>query len=100
MKTHKVLSEISVGINSRFFQALQSLMDSGSIPSLDAFCKENGLSRPKYSEFRAQYISGTSGTSHSRYKILDNEAVHALVVKFGISADWLITGRGSMVKSN
>lgn len=101
MKTHKVLSEISVGINTRFFLALQSLMDSSKIASLEAFCKENGLSRPKYSEFRKEYISSSADiTPQSRYKILDNEAVFALVTKYGISANWLITGEGSMVNQN
>ena len=98
MKTIKVLSEITRSINSRFFQALQHLMDEGKIASLESFCKENGLSRPKYSEFRKNYIPGQDEPSQSRYKLLDFEAVHSLVTRHKISAEWLITGFGPMIK--
>lgn len=98
MKTIKVLSDISRGINLRFFQALQYLMEDGQIASLEAFCKENGLSRPKYSEFRREYMHETGYGRISRYKVLDFEAVHALVVNYGVSAEWLITGFGPMIK--
>lgn len=98
MKTMKVLTETSRSINSRFFQVLQVLMDDEKIKSLEAFCKENGLSRPKYSEFRREYLPGSDEGQTSRYKVLDFEAVHALVAKYGVSAEWLITGSGYMFK--
>jgi hypothetical protein len=98
MKTMKVLTETSRSINFRFFQALQVLMDDGKIKSLEAFCKENGLSRPKYSEFRREYSAGSSDAPVSRYKVLDFEAVYSLVAGYGVSAEWIITGSGNMFK--
>lgn len=98
MKTNKVLSETTKGINARFFMALQNLIDEGDIASLEAFCKENGLSRPKYSEFRKEYLPDADPDHISRYKLLDFEAVHSLVTKYLVSAEWLISGSGYMFK--
>lgn len=95
----KVLTETNRAINARFFQALKTLKDERKIKSLESFCKENGLSRPKYAEFMKEYIQGADESHTSRYKILDFDAVHALVANYDISAEWLITGGGSMFKT-
>jgi hypothetical protein len=98
MRTTKVISKTGRSINLRFFQALQKLMDRGEITSLEAFCRENGLSRPKYSEFRKEYLYNDSKDYASRYKMLDYEAIYALVTKHRVSCEWLIVGSGKMLK--
>ena len=58
---------------------------------------ENNLSAPRYREMRLQYGVTPTGKV-SRYKNIEIEAIYALVANFPISAEWLITGRGEMLK--
>ncbi len=84
-------------IQSRFFQAIDLLIESGKIKSLQSFCADYGLHRPKYSNLRTRAKDNTKiGTG---YKFIDIDSLAYLVQDFGISADWLLTGKGGMFRS-
>lgn len=81
-------------LQMRFFQALDMLIESGKIKNLQAFCDEHKLHRPKYSNLRTfAYDESKPGTG---YKFIDIDALSYLVIDYGISAHWLLTGKGGM----
>ena len=85
----KELSPVTRQIQKRFFAALDVIMLRNGM-SLQAFCNEYGLLRPKYSNIRAG--------KDEYYKHIDIEALAYLVHDFGVSSDWLLTGVGDMFK--
>lgn len=90
-------SLISESVSRRFFAAIERLVLLKRVSSQESFCVENNLSAPRYREMRLQYGVTPTGKV-SRYKNIEIEAIYALVANFPISAEWLITGRGEMLK--
>lgn len=89
----KSINPRAISIQSRFFQALELLIENGKIPGgLKEFCIKNNLNRPKYSTLRA--LDGNT-TDASLYKVIDIDALAALA-DYGVSPDWLLSGRGGM----
>lgn len=85
-----------LAIQSRFFEAIEMLIQSGKIKGLQTFCTEYGLHRPKYSNLRNHPEEPKPNTG---YKFIDLDALHYLVADFGVSADWLLTGKGGMFRA-
>lgn len=94
----KTRTAIEIGVNRRFFQAIEVLVSLGRVSSLEAFCKEAGLSAPRYRETRFTYGITPRTDKVSRYKSIEIEALYYLVAKYSISSDWLLTGRGKMLQ--
>jgi len=92
----KIVRQKANEIQTRFFQALDLLIESGKIASLQAFCIEHELHRPKYSNLRT--FSKDQNKPGTGYKFIDIDALAYLVSDFKVSADWLLTGRGGMFK--
>lgn len=99
MKTVKQVSEISEGVNRRFFIALNELVNMKRISSLESFCKEFDLSSSRYRETRLTYGITPKPNYQSRYKNIEIEALHNLCAVYRISAEWLLLGRGKMIKN-
>ena len=93
MQTKKIKPE-TIEVQNRFFQALELILEAGMEKNFTAFCKENNLLRPRYTYMRNAYRNA----SESNYKIIDVDALVALVRKYNISAQWLLTGVGPMLK--
>lgn len=90
----KIVRPKAKEIQARFFQAIDMLIESGKIKSLNAFCEQYGLHRPKYSNIRSYSKDETKlGTG---YKFIDIDALSYLVTDYGVSSDWLLTGKGGM----
>jgi hypothetical protein len=99
MKTVKTVTLISDGVNRRFFLALETLVQTGRIASLNAFCLEYGLSAPRYREMRLTYgVTPRPALKASRYKAVETEALYYLCDAFSVSAEWLLLGRGKMLR--
>jgi hypothetical protein len=43
-------------------------------------------------------VTPSSTSKPSRYKTVEIEALYSLVQSYGISAEWLLTGRGEMFR--
>lgn len=92
----KTVRPQALAIQARFFEAIEMLIDSGKIRGLQTFCTKYDLHRPKYSNLRNHLNDSESwGTG---YKFIDLDALHYLVVDFGVSSDWLLAGKGGMFK--
>jgi len=80
-------SQKSIQINTRFFSAIDTLKQIGAIETKKEFCVKynidpgnlNRLMREPHRQFELAYLN-------------------YLVEDYGISADWLLTGRGAMFK--
>lgn len=96
-RTLKPISAVTEAINRRFFLAIERLVAEGKADSLSGFCLLHGLSDARYRAMRLQYGTAPKSGYVSQYKNLEVDAIHALVSNYPISAQWLITGRGSML---
>lgn len=99
MKISKAPTPITEGITRRFFVALDEIIKLNKVSSLEAFCNEFGLSAPRYRETRLTYgITPNPNSKPSRYKRVEFEALVNLCVKYDISPEWLLLGRGEIFK--
>ncbi|MDR3269792.1 MAG: hypothetical protein LBT83_12110 [Tannerella sp.] len=97
MNTVKTVTPIADAVNRRFFIAIYALVKMKQLASLNYFCNKFGLSAPRYRETRLTYgVDPRPGSKPSRYKTIETEAMYNLCNTYGISAEWLILGRGEM----
>lgn len=92
----KSINPRAIAIQERFFQALDFLIDSKKLSGLKTFCTDNNLNRTKYSR-----IKNALGKpiEESTYKMIDIDALAAICKDFGVSPEWLLLGRGKMLKT-
>ncbi|MBQ2068778.1 MAG: hypothetical protein II465_01470 [Bacteroidales bacterium] len=90
----KAINPEAVEIQRRFFQALDMAISLGKVGSLTAFCDDHKLNRTKYSRIRSTI---DKPMEERLYKIIDIDALSSICRDFGVSADWLLTGRGKML---
>ena len=89
----KTISPHTKEVQRRFFEALDRLKEQDKIAGLQTFCTNYNLHKAKYSNIR----SAIRKPEHDgRYKFIDIDALFYLVKDFGVSANWLLTGRGEM----
>lgn len=86
------------GVNRRFFAAVGALVRGGRMKSLSGFIRGCGLTPSRYRELRLQY--GEHPSRRSRYTYVEVDALARLCVDYGVSADWLLTGRGQMLEAS
>lgn len=72
-------------VTDRFFEAYADLLDLGRTNQA-RLCRELGCDRRNFDKQAAD---------HAR-RILRPEWLSVLVLQYGVSADWLLTGRGWM----
>ena len=70
-------------VTDRFFCAYEELLALGRT-GLNQFCRDIGADKRNFCKQAAD---------HSR-RIIRAEWLSVMVLKFGVSADWLLTGRG------
>ena len=78
----------------RFFAAIDRLKQENAIRGLKTFCDRYSLNRTRYSRLRFAVENG----GQWGYEGGETSALSALVLDYGISGDWLLTGIGKMVR--
>jgi hypothetical protein len=87
------------GVNRRFFAAVDVLVSTGHVNSLEALCKEFDLHSSRYREMRLTYgIIPNPNSKPSRYINIEIDAIYRLCNDYPISAEWLLLGHGKMLK--
>lgn len=81
-------SFIEVQINQRFFQALEHVISLGLIRGVQTFTREHNIDRRNLLRVKKEPTDNS----------LNIEWIYHLVNDFNISADWVLTGKGSMFK--
>lgn len=94
----KSINNQALEITKRFFQGLQFAIDTGLCQGLKNFCEEHELNRVKYQRIKNDMSS--KPVEEWKYKVIDLDALQYLCADFMFSADWLLLGRGKMLKRN
>ncbi len=85
-----IISPNGVAITERFFKAIDALTTSGVFRGLQTFTRSYDINRWNLQHVR-QYPEKT---------VLKPELLAILVSDFNLSAEWLLTGQGSMFKGD
>ncbi len=81
-----MVSETGQQITARFFEAADALVAQKKVRGVQTLAKEMDTDGARFRHLRAQPETFT----------LKQEWIHHLVTKYGVSAEWLITGRSEM----
>ena len=80
------ISKEGADITRRFFEALNMLKANGTIRGLQTFTNELGINRWNFITVREEPDA----------RILKPEWIYELCIRYNISTDWIILGRGGM----
>lgn len=83
------ISPEGIAVTKRFFEAIDMLKAQKRIRGLLTFTKAHNINYWNINTVKAQPESS----------VLKPEWITYLVLDYGISAEWLLTGRGGMFKS-
>ena len=93
----KAINAQAIESTRRFFQGLQMAIDNGLCQGLKNFCDEHDLNRVKYQRIKGDL---NKPVNEWKYKVVDLDALQYLCDDFMFSAEWLLLGRGKMMKRN
>lgn len=79
-----------VDITKRFFMALEFLQSKRTIRGLFTFTERYGINYWNMNTLKAE----------PERRVLKSECLTYLVRDYGVSAEWLLTGTGPMMKEN
>ena len=83
------ISEEGMAITARFFKALEFLVGSGRFRGIQTFTRKYSINR-----WNLLHVAECPDKA-----VLKPEYIAILVRDFGISADWVLTGSGSMLSN-
>lgn len=93
----KSVNPRALEIQRRFFEALEMAISLGKINGLKGFCDTHKLNRTKYSRIKNGL---NKPLAEMTYKIIDIDALACICTDFGVSTEWLLLGRGKMLKKD
>lgn len=94
METKKLTPEL-LEIQSRFFNAIETMIRRRKLAGLNTFCRQFNLNGPKYSNLRSAWRDPAKQVA---YKLIDMDALYYLVRYYNVSSDYLLLGKGPMFK--
>ncbi|MBQ7281132.1 MAG: hypothetical protein IJR13_10530 [Bacteroidales bacterium] len=80
-------TQIDQQVSTRFFQAIDTLIESKSINSIDDYCNKYGFSVSDIMQYKD---NSSNDTIHYDYFM-------PLVMEHGVSSLWLLTGLGNAI---
>lgn len=83
------ISERSISITKRFFEAIDALVETKRIRGLQTFTRSHDISFCLLSTLR----------NHKDKGVIKAEYIAYLCEDFDVSADWVLTGKGNMFNS-
>lgn len=89
----KTVSPQTLQLQKRFFEAIDELIAKEKLAGLQTFCTTHNLHKAKYSNLRS---AARNPEHESAYKFIDIDAIIYIVTDYGVSCQWLITGKGKM----
>lgn len=82
-----IISEDGIMVTKRFFEAIEFLKQNKTIRGLGTFTRNHGINKWNLITVRKQ----------PECSVLKPELLAWLVVDYGISAEWLLTGNGKIL---
>lgn len=92
----KSVNPAAIAISRRFFQALNLAVELGKIDGIKGFCTAHNFNRVKYATMKMDI---EKPVDEMQYKTIDVDALAAICTDFGVSPEWLLLGRGKMLKT-
>lgn len=89
----KTINPQVINIQRRFFDAIQRAKEARRTAGLKSFCEDHNLNLVKY--YRIKRDLGKP-IEEMHYKAIDIDALLYVCNDFGVSADWLLLGRGKL----
>lgn len=93
----KNINPQAIAIQRRFFEALDMAISLGAVNGLKGFCENHNLNRTKYSRIKNDLNKPIEDMT---YKMIDIDALSGICTDFGVSSEWLLLGRGKMLKTD
>lgn len=93
----KSINPQALSIQRRFFEALEMAISLGKINGVKRFCDSHNLNRTKYSRIKNDL---NKPIDEMTYKMIDIDALAGICADFGVSPEWLLLGRGKMLKND
>lgn len=93
----KSVNPQAIEITRRFFQALNLAIELGKVDGIKGFCEAHHLNRVKYATLKG---SIDKPIDEMTYKCIDVDALAGICTDFGVSPEWLLLGRGKMLKTD
>ena len=93
----KSINPQALSIQRRFFEALEMAISLGKINGVKGFCDSHNLNRTKYSRIKNDL---NKLIDEMTYKMIDIDALAGICADFGVSPEWLLLGRGKMLKND
>ncbi len=84
-----MISEVGQQITNRFFEAVDSLVSEKKLRGVQTLAKQMGVGN---ATLRKLKLRCKNNQKHS----IKPEFMHFLVTEYGVSAEWLLTGKGKM----
>lgn len=88
---------ITDDVQRRFFTAIEYFKETKKLAGLQTFCKEYKLNRPRYSRVKNKIMSPET-SAETMYRTIDIVALVYICRDYNISTDWLLLGKGKMLK--
>lgn len=93
-KKEKIYTDTTQDIVRRFYEAVDTLIEQKVIRGKQTYCRVAGIDKRAY--YRQQKIvNGEVEEQEVRFRVF---WIVPLVAEYGISGDWLLTGKGKMQK--
>lgn len=93
----KEKDRIAIEVYKRFFEAIEYIKSAGYIRGLGTFCNKYDFNRGRYTGVR-QSLYRTDLPEYITYKHIDVSAIVFISRDYGISSDWILFGKGKMLK--
>jgi len=93
----KSVNPQAIEITRRFFQAMNLAIELGKVDGIKGFCEAHHLNRVKYATLK---MTIDKPVDEMTYKCIDVDALAGICNDFGVSAEWLLLGRGKMLKTD
>ncbi len=93
----KSVNPQAIEITRRFFQALNLAIELGKVDGIKGFCEKHHLNRVKYATLKTTI---DKPIDEMTYKCIDVDALAGICNDCGVSADWLLLGRGDILKTD
>lgn len=88
MSSRKANTPVTKGVMERFFSSLDAIIAMGQIRGVNTYCT-------RYEIDRRNLIAQRKDPDRGWFQV---SWLYPLVVDFGVSAEWLLTGNGRMFK--
>ena len=95
-KKEKIYDDTTIDIMKRFYEAVDTLIEQKAIRGKQTYCRIAGIDKRNY--YAQQKLLSEVTETDKNWVWFRPFWMVPLVAEYGISGDWLLTGKGKMQK--